>query len=302
LKSFLKIVNSLSFTSIILVGASNPSIAYEIVGASAFKQHMPTVNKLLIENEISGDKIEGLCGANSTKCTIGINGEKIYTTEGEYINVDNIIAWTMTNATSKGGLFLISHNEDYRFLVKYFDKSGKRQITNIRFRNFKTAQTFLSHLELVVGLAPNHDQAGAATLCNARGKDILSGTAVDSINILEKQGYGLASRRNAFYGGATGALAGATLGSALSGGATVGVNTGAIVGGTIGAVSGNALGRASGGLSLKRNLVSEVRKTPAKSFAFSDGSFNHRIHCIDEPPNSTNLNIKNQIPLKIQNQ
>ena len=73
------------------------------------------------------------------------------------------------------------------------------------------------------------------------------------------------------------------------------------VGGTIGAVSGNALGRASGGLSLKRNLVSEVRKTPAKSIAFSDGSFNHRSNCVDEPLNSTNVNIKNQIPFKIKN-
>tara|TARA_B100001093_G_scaffold237452_1_gene227520 strand:- start:1071 stop:1976 length:906 start_codon:yes stop_codon:yes gene_type:complete len=300
LKSFLKIVNSFSFTSIILFGTANPSIATEIVGASAFKQYMPTINKLLLENEISGDKIEGLCGANSKKCTIGINGEKIYTSEGEYINVDNIIAWTMTNATSKGGVFIISHNEDYRFLVKYFDKSGKREITNIRFRNFKTAQTFLSHLELVVGLAPNHDQAGVATLCNARGKDILSGTAVDNIDILEKQGYGLASKRNAFYGGTTGAITGAVAGSVLSGGSTAGLSSGAIVGGAIGAFSGDALGRASGGLSLKRNLVSEIRKTPAKSFAFSDGSFNHRSHCVDEPLNSTNVNIKNQIPLKIQ--
>ena len=261
---------------------------------------MPTINKLLLENEISGDKIEGLCGANSQKCTIGINGEKIYTSEGEYINVDNIIAWTLTNATSRGGVFIISQNEDYRFLVKYFDESGKRQITNIRFRNFKTAQTFLSHLELVVGLAPNHDQAGAATLCNARGKDILSGTAVDNVDILEKQGYGVASKRNAIYGGATGALVGAAAGSALSGGTTAGINSGAVVGAVIGGFSGDALGRASGGLSLKRNLVSEVRKTPAKSFAFSDGSFNHRSQCVDEPLNSTNVNIKNQIPLKIQ--
>jgi len=300
LKSFFKTINSISFASIILVGTAKPSIATEIIGASAFKQHMPTINKLLLENEISGDKIEGLCGADSRKCTIGINGEKIYTSEGEYINSDNIIAWTMTNATSKGGVFIISQKEDYRFLVKYFDKSGKRQITNIRFRNFKTAQTFLSHLELVSGLAPNHDQAGAATLCNARGKDILSGTAVDNINILEKEGYGLASTRNAFYGGTTGAVAGALAGSALSGGTTAGINAGALVGGAIGAVSGDALGRASGGLSLKRNLVSEVRKTPAVTVAFSDGSFNHRSHCVDEPLNSTNVNIKNKIPLKIQ--
>ena len=93
----------------------------------------------------------------------------------------------MTNATSKGGVLFISQKEDYRFLIKYFDNSGKRQITNIRFRNFKTAQTFLSHLELVAGLAPNHDQAGAATLCNGRGKDMLSGTAIDNIDILHFQ-------------------------------------------------------------------------------------------------------------------
>ena len=110
----------------------------------------------------------------------------------------------------------------------------------------------------------------------------------------------MASKRNSFYGGATGAVAGAIAGSALSGGTAVGINSGALVGGAIGAVSGDALGRASGGLSLKRNLVSEVRKTPAESFAFSDGSFDHRSLCVDEPLNSTNVNIKNQIPLKIQ--
>ena len=300
MKLFKRIINHFSFTSIILLGTVNYSNASEFVGAAAFKQHMPTINKLLLENEISGDKIEGLCGANSNKCTIGINGEKIYTSEGEFINVDNIIAWTMTNATSKGGVLFISQKEDYRFLVKYFDNSGKRQISNIRFRNFKTAQTFLSHLELVAGLAPNHDQAGAATLCNARGKDMFSGTAIDNIDMSEKEGYGLASTRNTFYGGATGAVAGAIAGSAMSGGTAVGINSGALVGGAIGAVSGDALGRSSGGLSLKRNLVSEVRKAPAESFAFSDGSFDHRSLCVDEPLNSTNVNIKNQIPLKIQ--
>ncbi len=297
---FSRIINYLSFTSFIFLGTVNTSNANEFVGSSAFKQHMPTINKLLLENEISGDKIEGLCGANSNKCTIGINGEKIYTSEGEYINVDNIIAWTMTNATSKGGVFFVSQKEDYRFLLKYFDNSGKRQITNISFRNFKTAQTFLSHLELVAGLAPNHDQAGAATLCTARGKDMLSGTAIDNIEIIEKEGYGLASKRNTFYGGATGAIVGGMAGSALSGGTAVGINSGALLGGAIGAVSGDALGRSSGGLSLKRNLIREVRKTPAKSYAFSDGSFNHRSLCVDEPLNSTNVNIKNQIPLKIQ--
>ena len=118
MKSFKGIINYFSFTYFIFLGTLNYSNANEFVGADAFKQHMPTINKLLLENEISGDKIEGLCGANSNKCTIGINGEKIYTSEGEFINVDNIIAWTMTNATSKGGVLFISQKEDYRFLIK----------------------------------------------------------------------------------------------------------------------------------------------------------------------------------------
>ena len=49
-----------------------------------------------------------------------------------------------------------------------------------------------------------------------------------------------------------------------------------------------------------KNDSIEVRKRPAESFAFSDGSFDHRSLCVDEPLNSTNVNIKSQIPLKIQ--
>ncbi len=78
------------------------------------------------------------------------------------------------------------------------------------------------------------------------------------------------------------------------------INTGLVVGGAIGALSGQALGRASGGLSLKRNIVSEVRKTPSRSSAFVDRSFDHRSHCVDEPLNSTNVSVKSHIPLKIQ--
>ena len=296
---FLKSLKLLCIASSVFFGISNASIATEFVNSEAFKQHMPTINKLLLENKSIGEKLEGICG-HSQSCTIGINGESIYTSNGDFIKVDNVIAWTLTNATSKGGVFFISNDEDYRFLIKYFDTTGKRQITKIGFHNFKTAQTFLSHLELVVGLAPNHDQTGAATLCTARGKDILSGAAIDNIKFIEKEGYGGASTRNSIYGGAAGATVGAIAGSALSGGSTSAINTGLLVGGAIGTLSGDALGRASGGLSLKRNVVSEVRNTPSKSSAFFDRSFDHRRDCVDEPLNSTNVNINSPIPINVQ--
>ena len=299
MRSIFRRIRFLGIASYLFVGLSNVAIATEIVNSEAMREYMPIVNKLLLENESTGEKIEGICG-HSEDCTIGINGETIYTSRGDHIKVDNVIAWTMTNASSKGGVLFISNDEDYRFLIKYFDTSGKRKITKIGFYNFKTAQTFLSHLELVVGLAPNHDQAGATTLCNARGKDILSGTTIDNVEYIEKEGYGGASRRNSIYGGVTGAAAGAIAGSALSGGSVAAANTGLVVGGAIGALSGHALGRASGGLSLKRNIVSEVRRTPSKSSAFIDRSFDHRSHCVDEALNTTNVNVKSHIPVKIQ--
>ena len=299
MRSIFRRIKFLGIASYFFVGISDVSIATVIVDPDAFKEYMPIVNKALLENKSTGEEIQGICG-HSKSCTIGINGESILTSSGDYIKADNVIAWTMTNASSKGGVLFVSNNEDYRFLIKYFDSSGKRKIAKIGFLNFKTAQTFLSHLELVVGLAPNHDQAGATTLCNARGKDIFSGTTTDNVKYIDKQGFGASSYRNSVYGGVAGGAAGALVGSALSGGSTAAVNTGLVAGGVIGALSGDSLGRASGSLSLKRNIVSEVRKTPSKASAFIDRSFDHRSHCVDEPLNTTNVNVKSHIPLKIQ--
>tara|TARA_Y100001968_G_C19307530_1_gene692387 strand:+ start:29 stop:910 length:882 start_codon:yes stop_codon:yes gene_type:complete len=269
--------------------------ASEIYPESVYKTHGETINKEFLLPS-SSVQLEGIC-ESFKECKIGIDGDAIYTSNGKEIQTDNIIGWSLTNATNKGGVLLISKNEDYRFLIKYFDKNGNRNITQIGFFNFKTAQNFLNTLELVSGLAPNHDQAGPTTFCTSRGKDYLSGTAIDSVNSQNKSGYGLASARNTLVGASVGSVAGGTLGSALGGSASIaaGASTGFIAGGII----GDALGRSSGGLNLKRNVVSEIRSTPSKSISFEDKSFHHRIDCVDEPLNSANVNFKSSVPIKI---
>ena len=220
-------------------------------------------------------------------CEVEIDGERIFTDSGIDIFTDNIIGWSVSNSTNTGGAFFLSTNEDYRFLIKHFDNSGKRKITQIGFYNFKSAQSFLAGLELLSGLAPNHDQAGAATFCTARGKDAYSGTQFDSSSNILKN---IAPISNAFTGAVTGSAIGSTRGP-----------QGAAIGALGGMTAGAAIGISSGDFTLKRNVVSEVRNSPSSSKRFLDNSFNHRRDCIDEPSyRTTNVTISSPIPVNNQ--
>ena len=112
-------------------------------------------------------------------CTVELSGKAITTSKGFSISSDNVIGWSLVNATQRGnGIVFKPRQEDYRFLVKYFDASGERQLTQIGFFNFTSAQSFASSLELLTGLAPNHDQSGATTKCTYAGKGFYSGTTL----------------------------------------------------------------------------------------------------------------------------
>jgi len=187
-------------------------------------------------------KLEGTCGRSSS-CVIGINGEIIVTSNGIRISSDRIIGWTFTNATNRGGLLWNNKNEDYRFLIKSFNSDGKREFNEIGFFNFKSAQSFLSSIELLSGLSVNHDQSGPTTRCTASGKDKLSAVDTATKNLL----------------------------------------------------------RPSGDLSLKRNVVSDIRQIPASSRLFFDDSFTYRSNCIDEPINNTTVKIDSPIPVDVSN-
>ncbi len=257
-----------------------------------YERHATLINKEILIPE-SSMLLEGTCG-RAGLCEIAINGTNILTSNGISINTDNIIGWTLTNATNKGGVLFLSKNEDYRFLIKHFGGSGDRKISEIGFFNFKTAQTFLSTLELLSGLGVNHDQAGATTKCLAYGKDAMSGSAIYEKDTGLFAGSGLRNTTTgALVGGGTGALVGDLVGSSAS------IATGGVVGGVAGALVGSSLGGSPGSLSLKRNVVSDIRATPALSKPFLDGSFQHRSDCVDDYRNSTNVNIKSPVPLKI---
>ena len=252
------------------------------------EQHSKLINSTTLNSE-QFLKLEGTCGRTSP-CTVGIDGESIITSSGMQINSDRIIGWTLTNATNAGGVLLVGKNEDYRFLIKYFDASGKRKMNEIGFFNFKSAQSFLSSLELLSGLGANHDQAGASTKCTARGKDALSGVDMTSTAYLDRNSLSASSLKNSNVGALVGGTTGALLGDLV--GSTTSIATGSILGGVTGAVIGDSLGRSSGSLSLKRNVVSDIRSSPASSQIFYDDSFNYRADCIDESFISTPIPIK----------
>ena len=260
-------------------------------------QHAKTINSSALDSE-EFLKLKGTCG-RSSPCVIGINGESILTSSGIRINSDRIIGWTLTNATNKGGALFVGKNEDYRFLIKSFNSDGQRKLNEIGFFNFKSAQSFLSSLELLSGLSANHDQAGPTTNCTARGKDALSGTDMTTIDDLDRNTLSLSSLRNTQAGALAGGTAGALIGDLV--GSTSSIATGSIIGGVAGAVAGDSLGRPSGGLSLKRNVVSDIRATPAFSEPFLDDSFTYRSDCIDEPLNSTKVEISSPIPVNTSN-
>jgi len=258
-------------------------------------------SKILNSNALDSEKflnLEGTCG-RSSPCLIGIDGESILTSNGVRISSDRIIGWTLTNATNRGGALFIGKNEDYRFLIKHFGESGQKRMSEIGFFNFKSAQSFLSSLELLSGLGANHDQAGPTTKCTARGKDAASGTDSISTQSLNNNRTTAASLRNRRIGGVVGGATGAVFGDIV--GSTASITTGAVVGGVTGAVLGDSLGRTSGSLSLKRNVVSDIRSTPASSQAFFDDSFSYRLDCSDESLNNTAVKISNPIPVNISN-
>ena len=203
------------------------------------EKHAKIINSNALDSE-KFLKLKGTCGRSSS-CVIGINGETIVTSNGIHITSDRIIGWALTNATNRGGLLFNSKNEDYRFLIKSFDGEGKRKFNEIGFFNFKSAQSFLSSLELLSGLSANHDQSGPTTKCTAIGKDKLSGSDTATKYLL----------------------------------------------------------RPSGDLSLKRNVVSDIRATPASSQSFFDDSFTHRSNCVDQPVNNTSVKIDDPIPVNV---
>ncbi len=269
-------IGALIFTSLNLFFA--PAFPGEIYPKAVYKKHAALINEQIAIKNQSSIKLKGTC--NSSKlCTIAIDGEGIFTTHGDQIKSDRIIGWTIANTTNSGGVLFLSRNEDYRFLIKYFDDLGNRNISEIGFYNFKSAQSFMNSLELLSGLSLNHDQAGMTTHCLAIGKDNFSGTDIDQISDVNKNYYERGIKRNTLIGSTAGAIAGAGVGDLV--GEAASITTGTIAGGIIGGFVGNSFGKNSGNLSLKRNVVSEVRSQPANSTSFNDGSYKHRDACKD---------------------
>ena len=240
-------------------------------------------------------KFDGTCNG-SDRCSVNLDGDYIGSKDGGiYIKTDNIIGWNFTNASNRGGVLFNSTNEDYRVSIKHFDHSGKRKLSQIGFFNFKTAQSFVSNLELISGLAPNHDQAGPTTHCTASGKDSNSGTQYDG-----GKASGIAGSIGNSFNRASAAYTGGVIGG-VTADAIFDSATSTAIGAGVGALAGAAIVSPSGSFNLKRGIVSEVRGNPAKSSAFSDGSFNGRKDCIDEPTiATTNVNIQSPIPVYME--
>jgi hypothetical protein len=217
---------------------------------------------------------------------INLEGDAISTSRGLQIKTDHIIGWSFVNDANRGGILFRPRNEDYRVLIKYFDESGRRQLSQIGFFNFKSAQALVSALELTSGLAPNHDQAGATTKCTAIGKDSASGTSAGTVPAAEAAG--------ALWGTGIGALIGGGLGNVIAPG------VGGALGAGIGAAAGQSLEGSSGNFNLKRNVMSEVRMTPATAKPFFDGSFAKRNECVDQPTApTTNVFVTGPLPVRV---
>jgi len=228
--------------------------------------------------------LEGTCDGPQ-RCVINVEGDTISTSRGLQIKTDHIIGWSFVNDANRGGVLFRPRNEDYRILIKYFDESGRRQLNQIGFFNFKSAQALVSALELTSGLAPNHDQAGATTKCTAIGKDSGSGTSAGTVPAAEAAG--------SLWGTGIGALIGGGLGNVIAPG------VGGALGAGIGAAAGQSLEGSSGNFNLKRNVMSEVRMTPASAKPFFDGSFAKRNECTDQPTApTTNVFVTGPLPVK----
>ncbi len=230
----------------------------------------------------SAAMLEGTCDGPE-KCLVNVEGDTISTSRGLQIKTDNIIGWSFVNDSNRGGMFFRPRNEDYRILIKYFDESGSRKLHQLGFFNFKSAQVLVSALELTSGLAPNHDQAGATTHCTAIGKDSASGTTNGS----------RASN-------AAGSIAGAGILGVIGGviGDAIAPGTGTALGAALGAGAGASIEGTSGSFDLKRNVMSDVRTSPANSRSNYDASFEKRANCIDQPTSpTTNVFITGPIPV-----
>ncbi len=156
---------------LIAISTLLPFQLFTIVNANTIQPEFLAERHALLINSNALDskeflKLKGICGRSSS-CVIGISGESIVGNDGMRISSDRIIGWTLTNASTRGGKLLVNKNKDYRFLIKYFAGSGERRMSEIGFVNFKSAQSFLSSLELLSGLAANHDQADPTTKCKA---------------------------------------------------------------------------------------------------------------------------------------
>ena len=211
-------------------------------------------------------------------CDIELTGSSFVTNTGIEIDTDNIIGWSMINDTSKANGYIVKpRNEDYRFLIKYFDVSGKRQLAQIGFFNWKSAQVFISSLQLMSGLAPNHDQSGAPTKCTYNGKNADSGSILNDEELSKTF---LDRAESLYFGGVVGAAIGTWLENPTE---TFGKISAAGVGGLAGLAIVEGLSHKSGTFMLEKNIMSAVRSTPADSSEFFDGSFKHLESCKDEP-------------------
>lgn len=96
---------------------------------------------------------------DSTECKVTIDGEQLTTSRGLTINAEDIVFWSGSNNTqpaSLGWCFWLGAKcyakEDIRFMIKYMDADGRRQITQIGFFNNKPARSFASLLGVFSGL------------------------------------------------------------------------------------------------------------------------------------------------------
>lgn len=217
-------------------------------------------------------------------CMIEVTGDKIRTSNGIEIRTDNVIGWAMVNDTSKSNaVFFKPRNEDYRFIIKYFDDSGARRVSQIGFKNFKPTQSFIAALELMTGLQPNHDQTGPTTKCTMIGKGFYSGTTFRDPAFFS----GLFDRGVAL---GAGALLGGIIGQAIdNGGYSV---SGGAWGAGVGGLAVYAMQHDSGNFNLIRNILSTTRSKPAPSAAFFDASFAQSEACKDQP-------LYSPLPLRI---
>ena len=109
---------------------------------------------------------------DATECTVTVDGEQLKTSRGLTINAEDIVYWLVSDNTKKkslGWCFLVGVNcyprEDVRFMIKYMDLDGRRQITQIGFFNRKPVRAFASYLGVFSGIESGQI-AGLSTSSN----------------------------------------------------------------------------------------------------------------------------------------